>query len=480
MRNIASSWFQVLSDAQINDIHKATLDILEHVGVIFTNEEARDILVHHGAVVDGVKVFIPHKLVEESLRLAPASFTLQARNSANSVTIGGAGTVFAPVAGSIYIQDYDGRRREATAKDAVQLLKLVQTSAFLKMNGGMPVVPRDLTEEAMPMFALLASALFTDKPLPGFAHGVKTASRSLEVSSILFGPEARCTMLATVNPTTPLAYDDDETAGMIAFARGGQPICITSCGMAGSTAPVTLAGTLTVSNAEILAGIVLMQLVQPGSPVVYGSLSSVTDMRHISFAAGAPEFSLLLAAAAQLARFYGLPFRGGGALTDAKTMDAQAGYESMMSMLFTAMSGADYLLHAVGVLESLLAVSFEKFVLDEEIGLMAQRVLRGFSVDESSLAVDLIKEIGPQGNFLSAVQTAKQFRQEFFQPRISNRQQYDTWINDGAISVNERAREEWHARIKGYSQPDIEPRIKANLTEFYSSRFGKIPGMELL
>jgi trimethylamine--corrinoid protein Co-methyltransferase len=239
--------------------------------------------------------------------------------------------------------------------------------------------------------------------------------------------------------------------------------------MAGSTAPITLAGLLAMQNAEMLAGIVLSQLVRPGTPVIYGTTSTNVDMRSGALAIGSPELAQVVAGHQQLVRFYGLPSRGSGALTDANYPNAQAGLESMMGMLTVVNSGADFVLHAAGILSSYLAFSREKFVLDDEICGRVRRFHRPLVVDDETLAYDAIARVGPGGHFLMEDQTVERCRTEFWQPEVSDRTGLDDWLQEGKPDIVARARRRWMQLVAAHQDPPLDNvtarQLKAYLEE---------------
>lgn len=463
----------ILSTAEIEEIHEASLNILDQTGVVINSEEARLLLQYYGARLDGKKVFFPKKLIEESLKLCPDSFVLKSREPEKNVFIGKGSMALEPTRGTVFVIDSRGKRRKPTSSDVVDFLKLIQTSDVLTLSTGGLTVPEDLPVGARPAFALISSALYTDKPLPGITLNAGPTRECLELSEIVFEGIESNVLLGTVCPTTPLIYDANELDAMFLYARNKQPLCITACAMAGTAGPPTLAGMLALNNAEVLAGIVLVQLLNPGNPIVYGNLSSITDMRYVMLAAGAPEGALLQLGARQISRYYNLPFRGGGALSDSKSVDFQAGYESMLQLMITMLAGFDYIPHAVGVLDSYMSISYEKFILDEEMVMAVKRLIRGFSVNETSLMSGLIHRVGPGGNFLATDETALNFRHEYWQPMLADRQPQPSWEAAGSPECTTRAMELCRKRLEHYEKPYIAPNVEKNLLYYYKSRYGQ-------
>lgn len=469
---------EVLDKADIEEIHHASMQILDQTGVVLHSEEARLLMQFHGARVDGKRVFIPVPLVEKALQSCPREFTLKSRNPLKAVSVGGGIPALEATRGSVYIADSIGRRRKATTDDFINLTKLVQTSDLINLNCVAITLPADLNQESLPAYSMICSALYIDKPLAGLTLNEKVSLECLHLAQTVFGGLEENMVLGTICPITPLSYDTNDLTAAYAYARSGQPLCITSCAMAGTTAPPTLAGTLAVNNAEILAGIVLVQLIKAGTPVVYGNLSSITDMRHINMAVGAPEGILLQLAARQIARYYCLPFRGGGALNDAKGVDFQAGYESMMNLMMLSMAGFDYVPHAIGVLDSYMSISYEKFIMDEQMFLAVRRLQRGIEVNSDTLLTGLVDKIGQGGNFFTVDETAFYFRREYWQPSVDLRQPQSLWESAGAPDVGNRAMELCRRRLDNYTKPDIAPAVEAELLKYFKDHYGQAESLQ--
>jgi trimethylamine--corrinoid protein Co-methyltransferase len=236
--------------------------------------------------------------------------------------------------------------------------------------------------------------------------------------------------------------------------------------IAGATGPTTLAGTLALQNAEILAGIALTQLVRAGTPVVFSGSSSNADMRSGGLSIGSPEMAINTAATAQMGRFYNLPVRGGGAISDAKLPDAQAAFESMMSLLMAQVSGINFVLHSAGILESYSCMSYEKFVIDDEICGMVKRIKKAYAVNADTLALDVIKAVGPGGHYLDQDHTFEHFRSEFYQPMISNRDNFDNWQAGGEQQIQEKANQKVKQILADFNTPDLPADADKDLKHF--------------
>jgi trimethylamine--corrinoid protein Co-methyltransferase len=286
-------------------------------------------------------------------------------------------------------------------EDYHSLAKLAHALPNQDLSGHLLVEPSDAPAGTAHLQMLHAHMIHSDKPFIGSAAGKRGAHDTMQMAGILFGEVGdRPITISLINSLSPLGYSTEMLEALVAFASVRQPLVIAALMMAGSTGPISLAGVLATQTAELLAGIVLTQLISPGTPVVFGSTSTNIDMRSGALAIGSPELSQMIAAHAQLARYYGLPSRSGGALSDASYPDAQAGFESMMALLTTVNCGVDFVLHAGGILSSYLAFSFEKLVLDDEMCGMVRRLQEGITVAPETLAYDVVASVGPGGNFL--------------------------------------------------------------------------------
>jgi trimethylamine--corrinoid protein Co-methyltransferase len=460
---------EILSQEDIDKIHQTSMRVLRNVGVEFPSEEALAVFRHHGVKTCGTRVYITEDQLWKALETAPAQFTLHARNPERSVTIGhGEPIVFAPGYGAPFLIDAQGNKRVPTVDDYHTLVKLAHALPNQDVSGHLLAEPGDVPAETAPLHMLYAHVLHSDKPFIGSVDSELAVRHTIEIVRIVFGDDsgAQPATLAVISSLTPLGYSREMAGAIMTYAREGQALLVANLAMAGSTAPITLAGLLAMQNAEMLAGIVLSQLVSPGTPVIYGTTSTNIDMRSGSLAIGSPELAQVVAAHQQLVRFYGLPSRGSGALTDANYPNAQAGLESMMGMLTVVNSGADFVLHAAGILSSYLAFSYEKFVLDDEICGRVRWFHRPLLVDDETLAYDSIARVGPGGHFLLEDQTAKRCRTEFWQPEVSDRTGLDEWLQVGKPDIVARASERWQRLVASHQDPPLDSVTARQLKTF--------------
>lgn len=461
---------QKLTKRQIDCIHNASMDLLKNMGVSFNDEEAIGIFKKNGFKVEGRRVFFEERSVLDATESAPSRFSVEARNPKRSVSIGGERSVFAPGYGAPFVVTADGVRRKATMDDYDRFCKLVHTSPCLEMNGWMMVEPSDVPASEVHRHMILSNLLYCDKPFMGSPVSKRGVRESLEMAGIAWGGvgavAGKAVTVSLINSLSPLQFSEEMAGSLIETVRQGQPCIIASLVMAGASGPVNLDGVLTLQNAEILAGVTLSQLVGKGTPVLYGSTSSAVDMRSGGLSIGAPTLSRNTHYTAQMARHYGLPSRSGGALTDAQIPDAQAGIESAMALTTAVRSGIHFILHSCGILGSFIGMSFEKFLIDEELCEMARRLLRTVEATPESIGVEAIKTVGIGGQYLTHPKTFQLCRTEFFHPDLMCRQNYESWKSSGSKRAEQTAAENLARRLAGYEKPDIDPGIEKDLTDY--------------
>lgn len=457
----------LLEKEDIDRIHRTSMEIFEETGVEINNEEAKGVFEENGARVEDGKVFLKRELIEEYLEKVPSSFTLHARNPDNNVEIGGRSGVLAPGYGAPWVTDTEGNNRDATYEDYENFTKLASASDNLDVLGGVLVEPTDLADEERHVKMMYAAARYSDKPLMGSALGKKKAREAIQMASLLMGEDEiicdRPVVITLINTTSPLGYDDRMLQALMEHARFNQPTVIASLIMAGSTGPVSVAGTITLQNVEVLTGVVLSQMVNPGTPVVYGSASTIVDMNTGDLAVGSPEYAKFIGATAQLARHYDIPCRGGGSITDSLLVDGQAGYESMMTFDASMSHGMDFVLHSAGLLKNYMAMSYEKFILDDEILDMINNYQKGLEVNEETIAKDAIQNVGHSGHYLKEPSTIKHMK-DFRVPNLSNRKGFDS--AEGLKPTFQRAHERCEQILEDFEAPPLDPEIDKKLRDY--------------
>ena len=471
---------EVLSADHVEFIHEASLDVLERLGMDFWSGDALDRLARAGLVVDRANqhVRFDRHWVMAQVAKAPAEFAIQARNPARSIVLGGDHVNFSGVGGPPNCSDLDGGRRPGTFKDFCDLVRLEQSLNALHLVGGQPVASIDLAAETRHLDVYRAFITLSDKIWSPSALGRERIDDGIDMMCLAAGLDrdalARTPMLlSNINTNSPLRVDGAMLDGAVAMVEAGQPLIVTPFTLAGAMSPVSLAGALTQQNAEALAVIAYLQLVKPGAPVIYGGFTSNVDMKSGAPAFGTPEYARATLAGGQMARRYKLPYRSSN--TNAANMvDAQAAYESEMSIWAAVMGHANLIYHATGWLEGGLVASFEKMVLDAEMLQMMAEFLRPIVVDKDSVAIDAMAEVGPGGHFFGAAHTMARYETAFYQPLVSDWRNFQSWQEAGSRSATDRAHTISKALLKAYEPPPLDPARLEALDAFVARRKGEI------
>jgi trimethylamine--corrinoid protein Co-methyltransferase len=473
---------EILSADQIEAIHLASLGVLETIGMKVLQAEARRLFEAAGADVDGssMVVRLDRGLVEEKRKLAPSQFTLHARNPGRALEVGGEFTFFSAVGGPAFACDLERGRHAGSYAELCDFLKLVQSLNVLHQEGGGPFEPLDLPEASRHLDTHYAQLTLMDKNWQPWGLGAERARDGLEMAAIAMGvarEELWRTPVFTciINTNSPLMLDVPMAEGLIEMARHGQAVVITPFTLAGAMAPVTLAGALVQQNAEALAGIVLAQCVRPGAPVVYGAFTTNVDMRSGAPAFGTPEYVQAAQISGQLARRYGLPFRSSN-VTTAHAVDAQAAYESEMALWGAITAHAHMVNHAAGWLGGGLTAGFEKLILDAELLQMMAAWLEPPAVDEASLGLEAIAEAGHGGHFFGTAHTLARYESAFYEPLLSDWDNYDNWRDRGSMDAATRANRIWKQLLAEYEQPPVDPAVDEALRDYVARRKGEIHG----
>ena len=467
MKEPVGGQLEILSRDDLDMIHGATVEVLRRLGVKIWEPTALKIFEDAGAEVDEktMMVRIPEGLLMETIRKAPREFKLYGRDPDHVLNMSGNLVHFGPVGLAVRVHDLDGRIRPGKLKDVGDLARLVDGLENIQMNL-MMVTPSDVPEDVYHMHVILEDWKNSGKTTDGWNHGAKKTQETIEMASILRGGAEELMkkpcLLGFTNPVSPMQQSKELTEGALIYAKYKQPMIYAPEALSGGTAPATLAGLLVQQNAEVLSGIMISELANPGTPVFYGTVSAALDMRTGATALGGPEVGLLNIAAGQLGRYYGLPRRGTGGNSDSKAVDAQAGLETAPNMLMAALGGMNFIYDACGSLEGSLTVSYKKLVIDNEIAGMVSRVLGGIEVTDETLAVDEICRVGPNASFLGTSFTMRHFRKEHFLTTLLDRKSLDSWVKAGAKDIAVVAREK-AKRILDEHQP--VPMDKDVLTE---------------
>ena len=475
MKAFVGGQFKPLSKKEIEKIHETSLRILEEIGVKVSLEEALAVLRKHGAKIDGELVRIPPSVVEQALKLVPHKFLMAGREEKQDLFMEDKRVYLGTGGAALTVLDLEtGAARPGTLRDLAHLAKLVDALENIHFYLR-PCVPQDVPKEVMDVNQFYASLSNTTKNVMGAAQSVQTARDVIEMASMIAGGEEALIRRPFISFVTswmisPLHFATETTRVLLEVTKHKIPAALSSAPMAGSTSPVTLAGSLAQVHAEQLSGIVLTQLANPGSPVLYGAIPSMADFKGMTYVGGGIEFGLMNAAISQMAQSIRVPNYNSAGLTDSKIPDIQAGYEKAYSICLCVLAGSNYIHHAAGMLESMRAIAYEQYVIDDEIIGMALRLLRGIQVDDETLGLEPLREVGPSGNFLSSMHTVKFMRQEYFRQRVGDRQAREAWEKQGALDGRERARQKAKEILKTHVPKPLDPKTDRAIRERFDIR----------
>lgn len=465
---------KVISDDQVEAIHQAALRLLATQGMRVLNGTALDHFRRAGAKVDGQMVYPDPGLIEGLLATVPRTFRIAARNRAKDLRFGGNDMVFASVGGPAYVMDLDRGRRDGTLQDMQDFLRLCHSLNVIQQESGGPLEPMDLPAATRHLDLYLSQITLLDKSWQLNALGRERTMDGIEMAAVTMGWSLddlarQPMMMGVINTNSPRQLDVPMAEGLIALAEHGQVAIVTPFTLAGAMAPVSLAGALVLQHAEAMFGVALTQIVRPGVPVMYGGFTSNVDMKTGAPAFGTPEYAKAAQASGQLARRIGVPFRSSNT-TAANALDAQAAYESMMSLWGCLMGGAHLVIHGAGWMHGGLTASFEKLVLDAELLGMMQAYFRPIAVTEDALSLDAIAEAGVGGHFFGTAQTMAQYETAFHPPMLSNWDSYPNWQAKGAEEAPARANRIWKELLASYEEPPLDPGIREALEAFVTRR----------
>jgi trimethylamine--corrinoid protein Co-methyltransferase len=465
---------ELISADELESIHRASLRVLKETGMDFMLPEALDILRKAGADIDGERVRFDPALIEEAIASAPARFTLHARNPANNIDVGGDAITFGTVASPPSCSDMDRGRRTGNREDFRNFVRLGQYFNCIGFFAGYPVEPVDIHASVRHLEALADIVTLGDKPFVSYSLGAQRVRDALEITRISRGISAgqmedETSLVTIINTNSPLKLDSNMLNGIMEMSSRNQAVCVTPFTLAGAMAPVTVAGALVLQNAEALAGIAFSQLVRKGAPVIYGGFTSNVDMKSGAPAFGTPEYMKSTLVGGQLARRYGIPFRTSNTCA-ANTVDAQAAYESVFSLWGLTMGGGNFIMHGAGWMEGGLVASFEKFVLDCDLIQMVTEFLQPIEINEDSLAVDAIAEVGPGGHFFGSGHTLNRYTNAFYAPMVSDWRNHQQWNDAGRPEAWQKANHLYKQAMGDYQQPAMDAAIREELMSFVERR----------
>jgi trimethylamine--corrinoid protein Co-methyltransferase len=460
-----------LSPTEVQQIDAASMEIMESVGLRVDLKKARDALREAGALVnEGARaVRIPEKLVRWAIDQAPTEFTVYGVDPAFRLEIGTDQVYFAGLGVLTHVLDRDtGDLRPATMEDQRNHLRLVDALPNIAATP-IGVWPADIPMTTIHVEAILAWAQNCRKPFGMGSYGAMATEDMMRMMAIAVGGKEelrrRPRFFGTCSAVSPLQMAQMQLEGMFLFAEYRQPMVMGPEAMSGTTAPATLAGLLVQHNAEVLAHVTLAQVIAPGTPVAYGCASTVADMATGNIATGAVESGLIVAAAAQMARYYGLPCRALAGATDAKTLDLQCMLERVTTLMPAALAGVHFIVCA-GTLDGITVLSEPLLVLDDELCGLILRLDRGIEVNEETIALDLIKEVGWQGHYLDQLHTAQHYRQEHCLPRLLRRDSREVWEGKGSKTALDLARERVRELLAKHEPRQLDPAVEKEMEKY--------------
>ncbi len=462
------SKFQILDEDDLYRLHLATLEVLERTGVGVYEDHCLKLLGDAGAIVDEKKRIskIPEFLINEALRSVPSRFTLYARNQKHNMKVGGKTVYFGAGGPNVpNVLDLDaGERRKPTNKDLVDFARLADALENIHHYGPVTTTT-DVQPEVADLHRWAITFNNTEKPITDGASGKINAQAFIKMAASISGDldslKKKPIIMGFGCPVSPLQHPKEALDWLIEFAGKGLPYSVLSEPMIGASSPATLAGALVVMNAEILSGIVIAQLINKGTPIIYGANPFPMDMKTAVLCVGTPEVGVSAAISTQLAQYYGIP-----SLTvcvpDSKTLDAQFGFERAPYVL-PAMAGCNWI-GAAGMIESGLTASLEQMVLDNEFMDMVYRLIQGVNLTDETLAIDVIDQVGPGGNFLPHPHTLKNAMKEIWYPDLFNREDYARWNKEGAKTMTQRAREKVKKILSEHKPIPLEEGIQKEIS----------------
>jgi trimethylamine--corrinoid protein Co-methyltransferase len=446
-----------LSQEQIEKIDHASMDILEEIGVVFRDDIALEDWRRAGADVNGDRVRLDRGLVRELISTIPSDFTYRARNPERNLPLGGLHSIFVPMTGAPYLRDLDDERRNPTIDDLANFHKLSHMLPGLHSSAHHIVEPMDHPVSHRHLRITYSSMKHSDKTFMGMTTSGKNAEDVLDMCEILFGSEVMETqpvVTGNCNGNSPLVWDE--------------------------TTPASTVPAVAQLNAEALSALAYTQIIRKGCPAIYGHYLSTVSMQSGAPMAGTPEISLMNFMIGQMARHYNIPWRTSNTLGGAKTLDAQAGYESATTLMAVMLSGANYIWHSAGWNEAGMHCSTAKFVIDAEQCEMAYRMMEGLRWDDFNEGLAAIRDIGPGGHYLGHPHTQENFQRAFFMPTLFDNNSYEQWVAEGAKDATTRGLEKARKLLAEYEEPALDPAIDDALRDYIARREREIPAEDAL
>lgn len=471
--------YELLDEEALTRLESHAEWILREIGVEFRGDaEALRLFLDAGASVIGERVRFDTGMAKALCSTAPATFQMDSRDPAMTITLGGNHVVLMPGYGSPFVTDLERGRRYATLQDFQNFVKLTYMSPWLNHNGGTICEPVDIPVNKRHLDMVYAHLRYSTKPFMGGVTSPERAEDSIAMARLVFGDNYlndHCVVQGNININSPLVYDGTMSRALRVYAAAGQSVAISPAIFGGAMGPVTQPAVLAQTHAETMAGIALSQLVRKGTPVVYGNFNTTLNLKSGAPTFGTPESSLSTFAFAQLGRRLGVPVRCGGQLTAANTADGQAMQESAVCMMTGILAGSNFLFHAAGWLEGGLTMSYEKFAMDLDHCGMMVRMMQGLTIDDNALAADAYQEAGPGQAFFGTRHTMQNFETANYISDLSNIGSFEQWTDEGARDMQQRAHARWKEMLSEYEMPYMDSTIDESLQDFVMRKKSAMP-----
>ena len=446
-KGVIGGSYKPLSEESVQKVHETAMRLIEEVGFQVNSETALGLFQKAGAQVDRERrlVRVPREKAIELINMAPSEVRLCGQEDEHDILLGGS-RVYAGTGGTalnIYEPDTD-QRRLASLEDLKRIAKLVDRLDNIHLFM-LSTYPNELPVEQVDVNRFFAGLDNSTKHIMGGVYTAEGVKQVVRMAEIVAGSEEALRKRPIISmiacSMSPMKLDAHYGDLVVVIAESGIPLVCPAEPLCGATSPVTLAGNLVIQTVDSLMGVMLSQIVNPRTPVIFGSVATSTDLTNLGYLAGSIEMGLINAAGAQMAQFYKLPFYATGGMTDSKVLDAQSGYESALTGLLCALAGSNFIHDAAGLMEFAMTVCYEKLVIDNEILGMVMRAVEGIRVDDETLAFDLIKEVGPGGNFATAKHTRRFMRTEHYLPTLTDRDSRTDWESKGSKTTWQKAGE---------------------------------------
>jgi trimethylamine--corrinoid protein Co-methyltransferase len=470
------SWnLTYLDNSEIDKIHSASLEILSKVGVRVEHAEIYTKMKEHGA--EGTKdrrLLLEEGLVKEAIKKSCKKYTIYARDSRYNLEVGSGNLRFLSSGGQTWIIDSIRKeRRKPTVDDLYNAITIGDALENINIVGAM-VIPQEIPPQVRSVYVYSELIKNSSKVVFSWIEGSKEAEYVLKMFEVISGGEDEHRKKPMIwyfcEPISPLKYRYESLEILRLFCNKGLPITFGPMVQAGSTGPVTLAGALALENAEILAGVTIAQTLSPGIPVEYGGIPHIADMRNLNISFGSPEQIIMAVAMIQIGKSYGFPVHVNTGLTDSNVPDMQAGIEKCASILASALAGAELFGH-LGISGADQGASLEQLIIDNEIAGYVKRAVKGFEVNEETLALDLIKDRCEIGSFIGTKHTLRHMRKEQWFPQLLNRDIWDNWASKGSKDLLTKAVEAKERFLKGHKSERLDRQLEEEINRIVKESF---------